>query len=168
MSDCYSEKMKIVFACGGISNKNSHQYQNLFLPLKKLNQYTQLYDYSKHKLFFTKKTLNDNFCRYVLTKSPDVLLVAICDSILYPHTFFELKKKLPNIILVAFFTDDNWLFNIFSKYWQQHFDLVVTIHKPNVEKYRALGKKAIWFRWSGNVDVYKKIDLIKEYDVTFV
>ncbi|MFI4860482.1 MAG: glycosyltransferase [Phycisphaerales bacterium JB063] len=70
---------------------------------------------------------------------------------------------------VNWFCDDHWQFETHARRWAPCFNWSVTTSHSAFAKYRALpGVQAIQSQWACNPDLYRPIDLPKQYDVSFV
>ena len=63
-----------------------------------------------------------------------------------PKDYFELSKE--GFYLANWYTDDDMLFDKFSKHVANLFDLNIITFKPNVKYYKLLGAKVITSQWA--------------------
>jgi len=63
-----------------------------------------------------------------------------------PKDYFELSKE--GFYLVNWYTDDDMLFNKFSKYVANLFNLNIITFEPNIAHYKLLGAKVITSQWA--------------------
>lgn len=69
----------------------------------------------------------------------------------------------------AWFCDDHWRFDSYSRYWAPCFDLAVTTDWDALQKYHAMGyQNVLLSQWAVNPFTYRKLELPLEHDVTFV
>lgn len=66
-----------------------------------------------------------------------------------PQDYFELSKE--GFYLVNWYTDDDMLFNKFSKYVASLFDLNIITFEPNITHYKLLGAKVITSQWAAKI-----------------
>jgi spore maturation protein CgeB len=67
-----------------------------------------------------------------------------------PEDYFELAER--GIYLVNWHTDDDMLFDCFSRRVGNQFNLNVTTYEPNVPCYEAIGAQVIASQWAGLPD----------------
>lgn len=70
--------------------------------------------------------------------------------------------------VVAWFSDDNWRFENYSKIFAKHIFCSISTYKCAVEKYKELGLRVIKSQWASTPDYYKKTACQFLYDVSFV
>jgi spore maturation protein CgeB len=63
-----------------------------------------------------------------------------------PKDYFKLSKE--GFYLVNWYTDDDMLFDKFSKHVANLFDLNIITFKPNIKEYKLLGAKVITSQWA--------------------
>lgn len=76
-------------------------------------------------------------------------------------------KKLP-VRKLFFFTDDDWTFNIRTRFLCQYANLVVTQSECQLDNYKKFNKNVFCMAWAANPYLLKKINHGKKYDVTFI
>jgi len=72
------------------------------------------------------------------------------------------------IKVIAWFSDDHWRFDNYSKHMAGHVYCSVTTDKCAVEKYKRSGLRVIRSQWASNPNYYKKTNHRLLYDVSFV
>jgi spore maturation protein CgeB len=69
---------------------------------------------------------------------------------------------------LCFFHDDTWRVE-YSRYWAQYFDFFTTPDVHGEMKYREIGlSNAIYFPFGCNEQTFRKMDIQKKFDVSFV
>jgi len=66
-----------------------------------------------------------------------------------PKDYFELSKE--GFYLVNWYTDDDMLFDKFSKHVANLFDLNIITFEPNIKDYKLLGAKVITSQWAAKM-----------------
>jgi spore maturation protein CgeB len=79
----------------------------------------------------------------------------------------EIKKITKSI---AWFSDDHWRFDNYSKYYARYFSWVITTYSKAVEKYKNIDvENVIRSQWAANTNIYKKMESSGFFpDVSFV
>jgi glycosyltransferase involved in cell wall biosynthesis/radical SAM superfamily enzyme YgiQ (UPF0313 family)/MoaA/NifB/PqqE/SkfB family radical SAM enzyme/spore maturation protein CgeB len=70
--------------------------------------------------------------------------------------------------VIAWFSDDHWRFEDYSRIIAEHVSWSITTDKYSVEKYTKSGLNVIRSQWAANEDYYRKIDTDFVYDVGFI
>jgi len=68
-----------------------------------------------------------------------------------PENYFKLSQE--GFYLVNWYTDDDMLFDKFSKHVANRFNLNITTFEPNLARYRSLNANAIASQWAGVSDL---------------
>ena len=76
-------------------------------------------------------------------------------------------KKLP-VRKLFFFTDDDWTFNMRTRFMCQYADIIVTPNECLLDNYKAFNNRVFHMTWAGNPYLFKKNNCEKKYDVTFI
>lgn len=99
---------------------------------------------------------------------PDVLLAIMFKDEFDAATLDELKIAL-NGRTIAWFCDDHWRFDSYTRHWAPHFGQPVTTSHGAVQRYRDAGMgNVILSQWACNHFLYRPLPLEKKYDVSFV
>lgn len=148
------------------SRGDSLEYKGFYKAFKKItnNVYPFWYDSYLGK----EEKLQKEVINFVDNIKPDIIFF-----ILYKNEFrFAMLDYLKNkYITINWFCDDQWRFNIFTKYYAPHFTYSVTTDKYSLSKYKEIGYKNVilsqWasFGYNENIDSYK---VKYKYDVSFV
>lgn len=81
-----------------------------------------------------------------------------------PKSYFSLKSE--SCKLLNWYTDDDMHFEKFGQFIANSFDLNITTFSPNLDKFRALGAKAMESQWAGLEEI--EFEPHKEYLATFI
>lgn len=148
-------------------NGFSFEYDNFYRALKAMGHLIQLFDYSSQIDEYGKDEMGVNFIKAIDEYKPDLIF-----SIFPPKHFSDdvlVQMKSRKIKSVIWMTDDEWLWESFSKNVCNYFDYVVTTDDKAILKYNKLGyKSAILSQWGFNPQYIKKLKIEKDIDVSFV
>lgn len=162
--------MKVLLLCmqydyGEPSRGYSYEYFNFFLSLKALGHDVTLFDYMGELKALGKRGMNHKLLRIVTQVRPDVAMFSLYTDQFEPETVEQLRQQTRTL---CFFHDDTWRVE-FSRFWARHFDFFTTPDVYGVKKYEELGlPNAINFPFGCNETLYRKMDVEKKYDVSFV
>ncbi len=110
---------------------------------------------------------NKELERLVESWAPDVLFSVMFEEQLDRETVRRISQRKA-CSTVAWFCDDHWRFDTYSKYWAEAFQWVVTTQQEAVAKYRAIGQSnVVCSQWGCNHFAYTPRHG-GEYGVTFV
>ncbi len=156
--------MKLV-AIAGIA-PGTLNYLYWYLPLRKRLRDLQYFNYANGAEHKTRRELNAAYVRHLARERVEFLLEVVHSGVLYPRA---LAERIPHVDLaIHFFNDDEWQFDIFSRFICQYYHVVTTTDPMCVAQYALFGKTAVLIPWACNSDLYRKLDLPKRYDVTFI
>jgi hypothetical protein len=71
-------------------------------------------------------------------------------------------------LFLHFTTDDDWQFEIFSRFMCQYYHVVTTNNPHRSAEYAAFGKPAVFLQYACNQEFWRHLDVSKRYDVTFI
>ncbi len=157
-------RKKILFLTVGCINYNCDI--NFYEPLKQIFSHVINYNYIEKIKQIGKDSMNAEVIEIVRKEKPDYVLL---------HTYQDqIELKTLDAIgalgtkVIAWFSDDHWRFENYSKTVARHVFCSVTTDKHSVEKYVKSGLNVVKSQWASNQNYYKKIDSERIYDVTFV
>ena len=143
----------------------SYEYYNFYQPLKEMCDNAQMFDFMTLFKQKGKQSMNQELLSLVKESRPDFVMFSLYTDQFIPEMVDELRKHTKTL---CFFHDDGWRVE-FSRFWARHFDWFTTTDSYRVQQYRHLGyNNAIHFPYACNPAIYKKLDLPKKYDVSFV
>ncbi len=158
------EGRKILFLTVGCINYDCDI--NFYEPLKQIFSNVINYNYIEKIKQIGKESMNAEIIETVRKEKPDYVLL---------HTYQDqVEMKTLDTIgtlgtkVIAWFSDDHWRFEDYSRIVARHVFCSVTTDKHSVEKYAKLGLNVIKSQWASNQNYYKKIDAKFAYDVTFI
>lgn len=162
--------MKILLACmshtyGDPKREYSYEYFNFYLSLKQMGHEVELFDYIGEMKALGKEGMNQKMLARVQEWQPTVALFSLYTDQFEPLIVEQLRKHTKTL---CFFHDDTWRVE-YSRYWAQHFDFFTTPDVYGEMKYRKIGlPNAIHFPFGCNEQVFRKMEVPKKHDVSFV
>ena len=152
----------------GIESRGySFEYNNIYLPICTIlgNRNVILFDYYSEFKLLGKDEMNKKLKEIVVTEEPDFALFALFENEFDEEVISSLRDHTKTI---SYFIDDPWRVE-YAKHWRKYFDYFSTPDYYTYHKY--LNDKltnAIYSPFGFNPDVYKKLELEKCYDVSFI
>jgi len=143
----------------------SYDYYNMYSSLKNVYKDVHFFDY--YSLFQEKGkgAMNKELLNYIKKEKPDLAIFSLYRDEFIPEVLNELKKYT---ITLCYFWDDQWRIN-FTKFWAPHFSYITTPDFDGIRKWRERGyNNVIYSPFGCNHFLYKKKNLPKKYDVSFV
>lgn len=162
--------MKILLACmlhtyGDPKREYSYEYFNFYQSLKQIGYEVELFDYMGEIQASGKAGMNQKLLARIQEWRPDVTLFSLYTDQFEPSAVDQLRQYTKTL---CFFHDDTWRVE-YSRYWAQHFDFFTTPDVYGELKYRDIGLyNAIHFPFGCNEQIFRKMDVPKKYDVSFV
>lgn len=162
--------MKILLACmlhtyGDPEREYSYEYFNFYQSLKQMGHEVELFDYMGEMQALGKESMNHKLLARAQEWRPTVTLFSLYTDQFEPAVIDRLREYTTTL---CFFHDDTWRVE-YSRYWARHFDFFTTPDVHGEMKYRELGLfNAIHFPFGCNEQIFRKMDVSKKYDVSFV
>jgi spore maturation protein CgeB len=115
-----------------------------------------------------QRKANDLLRETVDRYEPELLLAVMFKNEFEEETLDHLKTTMGGRT-IAWFCDDHWRFDSYTRFWAPHFGWPVTTSHRAVERYKAEGiNNVLLSQWGCNHFLYQPLPLEKKYDVTFV
>lgn len=162
--------MKILLSCmlhayGDASRERSYEYFNFCQPLQQMGHEVELFDYMREICALGREAMNRKLLARVQEWKPDVTLFSLYTDQFDSQAVEELRAHTRTL---CFFHDDTWRVE-YSRYWARHFDFFTTPDVHGEMKYREIGLvNAIYFPFGCNEHLFRRLDVPKQYDVSFV
>ncbi len=162
--------MKILLACmrhsyGDPKRELSYEYFNFFLVLQEMGHEVDLFDYMAEIADVGKSAMNQKLLSKACEWQPDVAIFSLYTDQFDAEIILSLRKHTRTF---CFFHDDTWRVE-YSKYWAERFDYFSTPDLRGEVKYREIGLlNAIYFPFGCNENIFRKLDVEKQHDVSFV
>lgn len=162
--------MKIVLVCmrhayGDPKRELSYEYFNFYLILQQMGHQVELFDYMEELKAMGREAMNRKLLNRVRETLPAVTILSLYTDQFNPDVIDQLRQFSRTF---CFFHDDTWRVD-YSRSWARHFDFFSSpdVHGPL--KYRQLGlDNCIYFPFGCNERIFRKLDVPKKYDVSFV
>lgn len=139
---------------------------NFCEPLTNIFSRVVNYNYVEKFKHLGKEAMNAEVIEIVIKENPDyVFFISYRDQVT-TATLDKINELGAKII--AWFSDDYWRFDLYSKIIASHIFCSITTDKQAPEKYRKLNLNIIKSQWAANPDFYKKIPSQILYDVSFI
>ena len=101
-------------------------------------------------------------------KEPNILFCNLFTDEIQPKTIKYITEKTKTIT-VNWFSDDQWRFDNFSRFWAPLFDWIITTDSEAPAKYKKIGyDNVIKTTWAANQHIYKPQKGDLKYDVSFI
>jgi len=143
----------------------SYEYFNFYQALKQMGHEVELFDYMGELHALGKEGMNQKLLTRVQMWRPTLSFFSLYTDQFEPSVIERLREFSKTL---CFFHDDTWRVE-YSHSWAKHFDFFSTPDLHGEEKYREIGlSNAIYFPFGCNEQLFRKSDIPKKYDVSFV
>ncbi|MDT3695092.1 MAG: glycosyltransferase [Ignavibacterium sp.] len=145
----------------------SFEYNNIYLPVCSLLKQSNviLFDFFSELKSLGRSGMNKKLKEIVIDEKPDFALFALFENEFDEDTISSLRDYTKTI---SYFIDDPWRVE-FAKHWRKYFNYFSTPDYYTYQKYLLDNiTNVIYSPFGFNPDIYKKLDLEKCYDVSFV
>ena len=145
----------------------SYEYYNIYLPFCDLlgKENVFLFDYTTEYKELGKAGMNKKLQETIISEKPDFALFSLFEDEFDEDTVSSLRDYTKT---VSYFIDDPWRTE-FARHWRQYFDFFSTPDYYTYRKYLMENiSNVIYSPFGFNQNIYKKINLEKIYDVSFV
>ncbi|MEM0465192.1 MAG: glycosyltransferase [Candidatus Pacearchaeota archaeon] len=160
-----SKVNKIMYV--GVCNKYYWHYQNVYKVLEKMCNYFIPFDYRDYNLKYGKDKMNEMFLEIVKKEKPNIIFFILHHDEFYLNTFLKIRQISPDSITMNFFSDDDVLYDVFSRYYSLFIDFPILAQKYE-NYYKKDGYNNVIFMVVVNPDFFKPLHIKKKYDVTFI
>ena len=167
MNDVCLKNKKLLFAAWACETKDSFIYNNWYLTLKEMFGETILFDPRKNYFNYGKKVMNEKFLELIKKEQPDYIIFCLTYDEFDLNFFDKLRSVSPKTRLINLFSDDEWNFDNYSRYYALFFDYIITV-KKDLSDYHKDGIEKVHFLYGVSEHEYKPQNLEKKYDVTFI
>ena len=162
--------MKIFLAImrHGYGDKNrllSYEYFNFYKTLEAMGHEVEIFDYMEELSILGKSKMNIKMLNRVSNWRPDLAFFSLYTDQFEPNIINKLREYTKTF---CFFHDDTWRIK-YTQFWAKYFDFFSTPDLHGETKYSKIGlKNFIHFPFGVNNLIYRKLNLTKRYDVSFV
>jgi len=152
--------MKIIYSSLHYTNLNpslgeSFEYMDFYKSLVKIKGAEIIFIPFDGILEKGRKRWNQELLETIQREKPDLFFAFMFTDELDPKILEEIKKETTSI---AWFSDDHWRFDNYSKNYAPHFSWVVTTYSQAVKKYERMGiRNVIRSQWASDPEIYKPV-----------
>jgi spore maturation protein CgeB len=139
---------------------------NFYEPLKKIFREVIYFNYYLEIQTREKSVVNDEIVALATDTKPDYVFFITYKDEIEIATLQRLAQIGTKV--VAWFSDDHWRFDKYSRYIADHIYCSITTDQCALSKYKALNLKAVQSQWASNSAYYVKKSESCEFDVTFI
>src|SRR6266481_5466851 len=152
--------MKILFT--GLENERyrpelgkTNEHNNFYLLLKAMPENEVFYLPFDRILAVGKRAYNQELLDIVKREKIDLFFAFMYTDEIEYKTLDEIKKMTMSI---AWFSDDHWRLDNYSRFYAPHFTKVLTTWSRAIEQYAKYGiTNVIRSQWGFNSDVYRSV-----------
>lgn len=150
---------------GDPSRGHSYEYANYYNSLVQMGHEVVLFDYMSQIQKHGKQRMNAMLLDLAREIRPTLAVFHLYTDQFDAATIEQLRS---HTITLSIFHDDTWR-EKYATYWAAHFDFFTTPDWFALRKYQALGlNQVLFFPYGCNETLYRKIDVPKIHDVSFV
>lgn len=150
---------------GNSSGGHSYEYANYYTSLAQMGHEVVLFDYMSQMQKHGKQRMNAMLLEMAREIRPNLAIFHLYTDQFDVETIKHLRS---HTITLSIFHDDTWREN-YTIFWAAHFDFFTTPDSFSLRKYHALGlNQVLFFPYGCNEILYRKMDLPKVHDVSFV
>jgi len=156
---------KIILVSGNLDSANSYEYNNFLKPLENMGKEILTFDFIKTMNDCGREVMNQKLLSYVNEELPNLVIFVPQTDEFIPNIIDAIGKKTQTL---AYFFDDMWRID-FSLFWSNHYNYITTSDINGVNKFKQAGhENVIYSPFACNTEIYKKKELTKVHDVSFV
>ena len=163
--------MKIIYS--GIQAENydtsrnpSFEYLNFYLTLKNMTG-VEVIEYEYDRLLkISRKKFNEELIEIIKKEKPDLFF-----AFMYSDEFeFQTLKTIKRLTTsIAWFADDHWRLDSYSRFYAPHFTKTITTWGEGIKNYERYGiDNVIRSQWACNHNIWKPFDCERDIDVSFI
>ncbi|TSA57086.1 hypothetical protein D4R42_02225 [bacterium] len=157
--------MKVLLVAGPLDSATSYEYFNFQQPLERLVGKVMTFDFVARIQAQGRVAMNQTLLAMVKRECPDVIIFIPHTDQFIPEIVDEIGK---HTITIGYLFDDMWRIE-YSRFWAKHFNFITTSDVNGLRKFRDVGfTNVIYSPFACNHEVYRKKDLSKRYDISFV
>lgn len=152
----------------GIKSRGESLEIRAFYPaLKSIFQEIEVFWLEDHGFPENSVSIQGEIIDQVKTFRPDYVFTILMNDEISEKTLIELNTLSK---VINWFCDDQWRFEIYSKYVAKNLYLSITTDKFSLSKYKSLGLKAVLSQWAAYESISENEckNQNYKYDVTFI
>jgi spore maturation protein CgeB len=157
----------IKYDCGNKDRGLSFEHYNFYLALLHMGYSIVYFDYDRIKQKYGIEKMSEMLREAVYYYHPDILFYFNFHDWIKHSVWKEISKELPTRTII-WLSDDHWRYEETKPIWDL-FNLVVTTDRKGYEKRKKERfSNVVLSQWGCNHFLYRKLNLPKIYDVSFV
>jgi spore maturation protein CgeB len=147
----------------------SYEHLNFWGTLSRMPDNIVIYfPVDENIMKYGRRKMNEMLIDITNKEKPDILFCNLFTNEIHSKTIKYITNKTDTITL-NWFSDDQWRFNNFSRYWAPFFDWVITTDPLAVDRYHSIGyNNVIKSQYAANPNLYKPKGGHFKYDVSFI
>ncbi|MCG2711055.1 MAG: DUF3880 domain-containing protein, partial [Candidatus Omnitrophica bacterium] len=156
---------KIILAAAPLDPGVSYEYYNFLKPLEKMGWMVIPFDFLARMRVLGREGMNRELLEIVRREKPELVFFIPHTDQFIPEITDEINRYT---ITLGYLFDDTWRIK-YSRFWARHFKFITTSDINGLRKFKEAGfTNVIYSPFACNPDVYRKMNLPKKYDVTFL
>jgi spore maturation protein CgeB len=150
---------------GDAPSRNSFAEHFFELPMRKIAGKVLFFDFISVLRTHGRAAMNAQLLAFVKREKPTHTLFVLRTDEFTPEAVDDIGKYTSTI---GYFFDDVWR-REYADFWARHFEIAITTDVNGEHLWSSLGhKNFIYMPFAANGDVYKREQMEKQYDITFV
>lgn len=130
------------------------EYGHFYLTIKDFQDTEVIFYPIEQIIKLGRRKFNENLKALALREKPDLVFVFTFREEIDPKIMMEISKTVKTL---AYFSDDHWRFDNYSKHYAKSFTYVCTTYSKAVEWYRRIGANVIHTQWGVNEKFFKPV-----------
>ncbi len=139
---------------------------NFYEPLQSLGFEVTRYNYIERMSAIGRKKMNEELLITAETEDPQFIFYITYRDEFFSKTLKKLKARGHRV--VAWFSDDHWRFDNYSRFIAANISCSITTDIKSFYKYKSRNLNVIKSQWASNPDYYYPIPSSTQLEVTFV
>lgn len=153
---------------GDPSRGYSFEHYNFYDSLVRMGHDVLYFDIGSQIAEKGRTAANRLLLDVVRTQRADALFSVMFREELDKRVVREISEDT-DTTTIAWFSDDHWRFDTYSRLWAPHFNWCITTSAGALDKYRALGyRNIVKSQWACNTSMYRPLDVAQRLPVSFV
>jgi glycosyltransferase involved in cell wall biosynthesis len=162
------EDKKVMLAHWGCGEDDHYSKRDWIPTFREIFGSLVVFGPRENYFLYGRKGMNELFIETVTKEKPDYIIFSLSYEEFEIDTLMKIKEVSPKTITINLFGDDNWRFDDWSRYYAPFFDYL-WVSEKDFSDYNQDGIKGnIQYLLGTNEEIFKPLNLRKNYDVTFI